>query len=200
MPISVDIRPQQQEFQVPISVDTRPQALSCPGCSISVPFQNPGGPLPVSLVSLPLPMLWACGHATRRLNVPTPWESFPQPLFPLTTFRCLPFLCPHTYGAHLEVSVCIGRILEGLWPIKERVNRDPPDSYGISFLKYNPWEWLTTGIRIRVGPKRLGLGIKCRTLESGSVLKSGSRLRSRFEFVLGIQFVIGLQGQGQDVG
>ena len=72
MPISVDIRPQQQEFQVPISVDTRPQALSCPGCSISVPFQNPGGPLPVSLVSLPLPMLWACGHATRRLNVPTP--------------------------------------------------------------------------------------------------------------------------------
>ena len=62
---------QQQEFQVPISVDTRPQALSCLGCSTGIPFQNPGGPLPISLVSLPLPMLWACGHAARRLNVPT---------------------------------------------------------------------------------------------------------------------------------
>lgn len=77
--------------------------------------------------------------------------------------------------------MCIGRILEGIWPIKERVNRDPPDSYGISFLKHNPWEWLIKGIRIRVGPKRLGLGIKCRILESGSVLKFGSRLRSEIK-------------------
>ena len=72
MPISVDTRPQQQEFQVPISVDRRPQALSCLGCSTGIQFQNPGGPLPIGLVSLPLPMLWACGHTARRLNVPTP--------------------------------------------------------------------------------------------------------------------------------
>lgn len=53
------------------------------------------------------------------------------------------------------------------------------------------------GVRIRVGPKRLGLGIKCRTIrESGSVLKFGSRLRSEikieFMFVLRFRFVIGL--------
>lgn len=62
------------------------------------------------------------------------------------------------------------------------MNRDLPDSYGISFLKHNPWEWLTKGIRIRgIKGKRLGLGIKCRTLESGSVLKSGSRLRAEIK-------------------
>lgn len=40
------------------------------------------------------------------------------------------------------------------------MNRDLPDSYGISFLKHNPWEWLTKGIRIRVRHKRYEVGVR----------------------------------------
>ena len=92
---------------MPLSVDTRPQALPFPGCSTGVPSQNPEGPLPISLVSLPLPLLRACGHAAMRLNS-LPHERAPPNLFFLfSPYGVHSSSGPHTYGAHLEVSMCV---------------------------------------------------------------------------------------------